>query len=78
MTDMTNPVTIEFDVAGDSPIQMVLETISTFSGKVDDIIAHGPGGGNPCLTATFPSRTIATDFLLEIGVDPDDLDIYFE
>jgi hypothetical protein len=74
----TNPITIEFDISHDSPIQIVFDTISQFDGTFDTIVNHGPAGGNPCLTATFPSKTLATNFLLEIGTDPGDIDIYFD
>ena len=75
---MTNPITIEFDIYWESPIQTVFDTITQFGGTFNSIINHGPAGGNPCLTATFPSKTDATNYLIEIGIEPDELELYFD
>ena len=73
---MTNPVTLEIDVAGDCPVQVALATISDFKGDLLNFIAVGPGGGNPCLTIRFPTIDLARAYLNEVGSDPDDIDLF--
>jgi hypothetical protein len=73
---MTNPITIEVDVAGDCPVQIALTTISDFDGDLLNFIACGPGGGNPCLTIRFPTVDLARAYLNECGSNPDQLDMY--
>lgn len=73
---MTNPVTIEIDIAGDTPIEMALATIAEFDGVLKNFIAVGLAGGNPELTIEFPAMALACSYLNEVGVDPDDMDLY--
>ena len=73
---MTNPVTLEVDVACDCPVQVALATISDFNGDLLNFIAVGPGGGNPCLTIRFPTVDLARAYLNEVGSDPDDIDLF--
>ena len=74
---MTNPVTIETDIAADCPVQDAFVAISKYNGDLLNFIAIGPGGGNPCMTIRFPSMALACSYLFDVGVAPEEMDLYF-
>jgi hypothetical protein len=76
MTNPITPVTIEVDIAGDCPVQDAFAAISEYDGDLLSFIAVGPGGGNPCLTIRFPSMSLACSYLYEVGVSPEEMDMY--
>jgi hypothetical protein len=67
--------TIDFDIASDITIADFLATLTRHSGR---ILTFDALDFNSCasITASFPSDTAATCYLLDIGIDPDDIDIY--
>lgn len=56
-------VRLEVDCASDAPVGDVLKMLETHAGNLERFIAVGPGGGNPCLFLTFPSRVQAESFV---------------
>ena len=75
---MTNPVTIEIDIAGVTPVEMALATISEYDGVLKNFIAVGLAGGNPELTIEFPNVSLARSYLFDVGVSPDEMDLYID
>ena len=75
---MTNPITIEIDIAGDTPIQEAIAAISEFDGLLRGIIAISIETGHPLLTIEFPDESRARGYLFEVGVDPDEMDLYID
>ena len=70
--------TLDFDIASDTTIADFLTALARHSGTVT-AISIDPGLDidiAASVTATFPNDTIATCYLLDIGIDPDDIDIY--
>lgn len=57
-------ITIEIDVALDTKIGPLLESLEKHNGKLGSFIAIGPAGGNPCMQFSFPDRAKAKEFLL--------------
>ncbi len=53
---MTN---LEIDIAWDCPLGTFLEELEKYQGAITKFIAVGPGGGNPCVTLSFPTRELA-------------------
>ena len=75
---MTNPITIEIDIAGDVPVQEALVAVSDFNGTLLNFIAISIETGNPLLTIEFPDEASARSYLLEVGVEPEELDLYID
>jgi len=74
---MTNPITIEIDIAGDTPIQEAIAAISEYDGLLRGFIAISIETGHPLLTIEFPDESRARSYLFEVGVDPEEMDLYF-
>jgi hypothetical protein len=74
---MTNPITIEIDIAGDTPIQDAFATITEFDGVLKNFIAISIETGHPLVTIEFPDESLARSYLFEVGVDPEEMDLYF-
>jgi hypothetical protein len=73
---MTCPIIIEIDIAGDTPIQDAFATITEFDG----LLRGRRPASNWCtrLTIEFPDESLARSYLFDVGVDPDEMDLYFD
>jgi hypothetical protein len=74
---MTNPITIEIDIAGDTPIQDAFATITEYDGVLKNFIAISIETGHPLVTIEFPSMSLACSYLFDVGVAPEEMDLYF-
>jgi hypothetical protein len=74
---MTNPITIEIDIAGDTPIQDAFATITEYDGVLKNFIAISIETGHPLVTIEFPDESLARSYLFDVGVDPEEMDLYF-
>lgn len=68
-SDIHSTVRVRFDVSWDFPVQDFFEGLASHGGTIHHFIAHGPAGGNPCITADFPSKEEAVAYLNAGGYD---------
>ena len=68
--------TIVYDVASDITLGDFLATVASHNGMVDTIDPVNDGAIN--VSARFPNRLYAEAYLIEIGIDADELDMYFD
>ena len=73
---MTNPTIISVDTNWEIPLQDFLITLHTHSGTIISFIPEGPAGGNPEITASFPTSSQALAYLIDIGIEENELSLY--